>query len=548
GSWQKDKLTLSGDLGTRHDLALQTFDRLRESLSPAGAVTQTTTQTQNIDGESDVQFLRLGADYRLSDEIQLTTELRGNLIENGGGGLETYDTRTAAGVPVSFYTRDGNFNFEGDNIGVTGRVLRRFDDQGHDWTTELRVDRNRGHFSLTSAYDFDLPVSAPVYEQQDSRNRLNLIGFTSAYVRPMPNDGKLRAGYELETRDTAFDNSASRGPAPGALVPDPFVTNRFEAQQAVHAVYATWERPFGKLSAQLGLRLEYADIELNQVTTGITSEQSYFRAYPTLHATYQLTDSQSVRGSYSKRIQRPPPFLLNPFTSYQDPLNLRSGNPDLEPQETDSFEVMWQIRAGQTFYQATAYFRDTSGAFTDVVNDLGGGVLLTRPENLGARRDMGVELVANGRLHSTLRYNASVNVFQQEIDAAGIPGGQDSSATVVTGRGNLNWQPTADDFLQIAGVWQGESLQAQGTREAGGMINLGYRRKLTEKLAFQATVRDLFDNFGDVTTFETPTFRDRTERTFGGRAWYVGLTYAFGSGPRRPQDPQFDFSAAPTPN
>ncbi|KQY96492.1 TonB-dependent receptor domain-containing protein [Brevundimonas sp. Root1423] len=548
GSWQKDKLTLSGDLGSRHDLAQQTFDRLRESLNPAGAVTQTTAQTQNIDGEVDVQFLRLGAEYRLTDQIQLTTEVRGNLIENGGGGLETYDTRTGAGTPLSQYTRDGQFAFEGDNIGVTGRVLRRFDDQGHEWTNELRVDRNRGHFSLTTEYDFTLPASAPVYEQQDNRNRLNLVGFTSAYVRPMPNDGKLRAGYELETRDAAFDNAASRGPAPDALVPDPFVTNRFEAQQAVHAVYATWERPFGKISAQLGLRLEYADIELNQVTTGITSEQNYFRAYPTLHATYQLTDTQSVRGSYSKRIQRPPPFLLNPFVSYQDPLNLRSGNPDLEPQETDSFEVMWQLRAGQTFYQATAYFRDTSGAFTDVVTDLGGGVLLTRPENLGSRRDMGVELVANGRLHSTLRYNASINVFRQEIDAAGIPGAADSEANVVSGRGNLNWQPTAEDFLQIAGVWQGDTLQAQGTRETEATINLGYRRKLTEKLAFQATVRDLFDNFGDVTTYETATFRDRTERTFGGRAWYVGLTYAFGAGPRRQQDPQFDFSATPAPN
>lgn len=548
GSWQQDKLTLSGDAGMRHDLALQTFDRLRESLDAAGAVTQTTAQTQNIDGEVDVQFLRVGAEYRLTDQIQLTTEVRGNLIENGGGGLETYDTRSASGAPLSFYTRDGAFNFNGDNVGVTGRVLRRFGDQGHDWTNELRVDRNRGHFSLTSEYDFALPASPPVYEQLDNRNRLNLVGFTSAYVRPLSDGGRLRAGYELETRDAAFDNAASRGPAPDALVPDPFVTNRFEVDQAVHAAYATWERPFGKLSAQLGLRLEYADIEVNQVTTGVTGGQDYFRAYPTLHATYQLTDTQSLRGSYSQRIQRPMPFQLNPFISYQDPLNLRSGNPDLEPQETDSFEAMWQMRAGQTFYQATAYYRDTSKAFTDVVTDLGGGVLLTRPENLGARRDMGVELVANGRLHSTLRYNASVNVFQQEIDAAGIPGAQETSATVVSGRGNLNWQPTADDFLQIAGVWQGETLQAQGAREAGGIINLGYRRKLNEKLAFQATVRDLFDNFGDVTTYETPTFRDRTERTFGGRAWYLGLTYAFGQGPRRQQDPQFDFSASPTPN
>lgn len=546
GSWQKDKLTLSGDVGVRHDLALQTFDRVRESLDPAGAVTQTTYQSQNIDGEADVGFLRLGAEYRLTDNLQLTTEVRGNVIDNGGGGLESYDTRSANGAPISQYTRDGQFQFEGENYGVTGRVLRRFGEQGHDWTTELRLDRNKGHFSLASEYDYALPAGPSVFEQLDNRNRLNLLGFTSAYVRPMPNEGRLRTGYELEVRDAAFENSAARGPTPDTLVPIPFATSEFEADQAVHALYATYERPFGKLSAQLGLRLEYADIELNAITAGATASQDYFRAYPTLHATYQLTETQSVRGSYSQRIQRPLPFQLNPAINYQDPLNLRSGNPDLEPQETDSFEVMWQMRAGQTFYQATGYYRDTSGAFTDVATDLGGGVLLTRPENLGARRDMGLELVANGRLHSTLRYNASVNLFRQEIDAAGIPGAQDSEADVVSGRATLNWQPTQEDFLQVSGVWQGDTLQAQGLREASGIINLGYRRKLTDAWAFQATVRDVFDNFGDVTTFETPTFRDRTERTFGGRAWYVGLTYAFGQGPRRQQDPQFDFSAAPT--
>ncbi|GAA0642794.1 outer membrane beta-barrel family protein [Brevundimonas lenta] len=548
GSTTRGDLTLSGDVGTRHDLARQTFDRVREQLNPVtGDLISTTHQTQDVDGDSDVHFGRLNAEYRLTEQVQLTGEIRGNLIDTGGRGLEVYDTTDAAGAPVSLYTRDGGFGFEGDNLGATARILRRFGgEQGHDWTTELRVDRNRGHFSMDSAYDYDLPVAPAAFETIDNRNRLILTGFSSAYVRPMPDAGKLRTGYELEIRDSAFDNAASRGPSPDALVPDPFVTNRFEVFQQVHAGYITYERPWGDLSAQFGLRLEYADVEMNQVTTDILTSQHYFRAYPTLHVSYQLTEAELVRGSYSRRIQRPVPFLLNPFTSYQDPLNLRSGNPDLEPQETDAFELMWQKRAGQTFYQATAYYRDTQKAFTEVATDIGGGVLLTRPENLGSRRDYGVEVVANGKLHETLRYNASLNLFRQEIDAAGIPGGQDRSGTVITGRATLNWQPTPEDFVQLSGLYQGDQLLAQGEREAGGMLNLGYRRKLSETLAFQLTVRDLLDDFGDVTTYDTPTFTDRTERTFGGRAWYVGLTYSFGGGPRRQQDPQFDFSAPQT--
>jgi outer membrane receptor protein involved in Fe transport len=547
GSWQKDALTLNGDVSYRHDRGQQTSDRTRDRLDPlTGDVLSTTRQTQAFGGPANVFIGRLGAEYRLNKIVQLSVELRGNDIDNVGEGPETLETVDALGVTTARYSRDLEFGFQGDNLGTTGRILSRFA-EGHEWTNELRVDRSRGHVSFDSVYDFDLPPAADLYEATDNRFNLFLVGFTSAYVRPMPGEGKLRAGYELETRDVTFRQATSRGPAPGAMVPDPFVTNRFEVDQQVHALYTTYERPFGKVSAQLGLRVEYADLELRSVTGGVTQTQDYLRLYPTLHVNWQLTDAQSLKASYSRRIQRPPPFLLNPFTSYQDPLNLRSGNPDLKPQETDAYELMYQLRNKGAFYQATLYFRDTDKAFTEVATDIGGGVLLTRPENLGSRRDLGVELVANGPLTKTLKYNASVNIYRQEIDAVGvIPGARDRSGTVVSGRASLNWQPTPEDFLQLSGFWQGETLLAQGKREAGGMLNVGYRRKIDDKWAFQATVRDLLDDFGDVTNSESATYMDRTERTFGGRAVFVGFTYTFGAGPKKEQPPQFDFSAPPT--
>ncbi|MGY6469217.1 TonB-dependent receptor domain-containing protein, partial [Vibrio parahaemolyticus] len=79
--------------------------------------------------------------------------------------------------------------------------------------------------------------------------------------------------------------------------------NRFEAEQTVHALYTTYERPLGeKLSAQLGLRLEQADIEIKDLTGGASASQDYFRAYPTAHLQYQLSAEQTLRASYSRRI------------------------------------------------------------------------------------------------------------------------------------------------------------------------------------------------------------------------------------------------------
>jgi outer membrane receptor for ferrienterochelin and colicin len=87
-------------------------------------------------------------------------------------------------------------------------------------------------------------------------------------------------------------------------------------------------------------------------------------------------------------------------------------------------------------------------------------------------------------------------------------------------------------------------LLAQGSREQSTLVNLGYRRKLSDAWSLNVTVRDVFDDFGSTTTLSTPTFTDQADQVFGGRAAFIGLTWNFGGGQRRPE--QFDFSAPTT--
>ncbi|ADK99592.1 TonB-dependent receptor domain-containing protein [Brevundimonas subvibrioides] len=546
GSWQKDRLTLSGDLSYRADPSQFELNRLREQLDPVtGAVVSTTRNDTTQESDQTGTVARFSAEYRLTDRTQLTGEVRSIAFQGDGDVDSLFETRNAAGAVTSAYRRAGGSDFDYANWGATARLLHRFDDAGHEWSNELRYDSNSIESGGLTLTDFLVPAGTGLAERTDQDQDQVTLGFTSAYVRPTADGGKLRLGYELTDVRPDQDVTFRQGPSEGTLSVVPGFSNRFEARQTVHALYGTWERPLTeKLSAQAGLRLEQADIEIDDLTGGASASQDYFRAYPTAHLQYQLSETETLRASYSRRIQRPQPAQLNPFVSYGDPLNRRSGNPDLEPQETDAFEAMWQKRQGTTFYQVTAYLRDTDKAFTEVVTDLGGGVFLTRPENLGARRDLGLETTANGALHPTLRYSAGVNVFRQEIDAAGLPGGQDREGTFATGRLSLNWTPTAKDFVQVSGFWQGESLLAQGTREAGGMLNIGYRRKLTDSLSFNFTGRDVLNSFNNTSVYETPLFRERAEQNIRLRAFYIGLSWTLGTGPRRPPE-QFDFSTGP---
>ena len=109
-------------------------------------------------------------------------------------------------------------------------------------------------------------------------------------------------------------------------------------------------------------------------------------------------------------------------------------------------------------------------------------------------------------------------------------------------RGNLSWQPTPKDFFQLNAFYSGKQLLPQGHRRSGGVLNLGYRRKIHDRLSFLVTGQNVLDTASQVTVFETPTIRDRFTQRGTGRIVLLGLSYNLGSqGERRRPEPAFDF-------
>ena len=101
---------------------------------------------------------------------------------------------------------------------------------------------------------------------------------------------------------------APAGRAFDTLVPVPGLTNSFEYDQAVHALYGTYQFALGKLEVQAGLRLEQVEIEIDQITGGMRFDDDYFRAYPTLHLGYgsrsQAGCAAATAGASSGRRRR----------------------------------------------------------------------------------------------------------------------------------------------------------------------------------------------------------------------------------------------------
>jgi hypothetical protein len=202
-------------------------------------------------------------------------------------------------------------------------------------------------------------------------------------------------------------------------------------------------------------------------------------------------------------------------------------------------------QAPATRYLATVFYRENRGGGADVVTSLGGGVFLATRQNLADSRSGGLELVATGRFSPTLTYNVSGMAAWIQLDSFG-PGFPPTRSTwAVSGRGNLNWQATPNDLVQLNVFANGKRLTPQGFGEPMVGVNLGYRRKLSEQIALVLTAQDLFGTFGDRLVFDTPTLKGRIRSRIDSRQVMIGLSWTFAGG--KPRDPGFDYGSGITP-
>lgn len=545
GSMMNGPLTLSGDAGFRHDIQVFDLDLDRERFdSGAGAFVES-RQDIEVDGTGDSRSLRGSLDYDLSARTRFSAEVRHRGMAFASDSDEAYEGEDTFGAITSAYARDSRNTFERYNTGGFVRLRRQMEGSEHDLTADLAYDDVTGGRRARSATDFTVGAQPDFYEDIRSDFDIETWRLKVDYNRPMSGDAKLKAGTDFEFTANEFDNRGFRGATPGTTAPVPSLTNLFLYDQNIQAFYFTYQRPFGPLTAQFGLRFEAVQIDINQVTSAITDENSYLGLYPTLHLAWELNETQQLTASYSRRVQRPGPQDLNPYVIYLDPFNLRAGNPDLKPQITDSFEASWQRRKDGNFMLATLFWRDSRDGVTDVVQDLGGGVFLTTRENLSQSRSGGVELILNGKITPTLSYNLTGSGFWNEIDGSGFVGGSDRSGWTLQGFGQLSWQVTPNDFVQLSGHMMGDRLIPQGEVKGGGMLNLGYRHKFNDKLSLVFTAQDVLGTARFEQVIDTPLIQERSRREFSAQSVYIGFSWTFGAPRRQPE--RFDFDGGGPP-
>jgi outer membrane receptor protein involved in Fe transport len=550
---QAGPLTLFGSYGFNRDERTgsaivfrdQHFDGAERTLldQVSGNDFGNTSHTVNATGE-----LKLGARNVLSSSFMLNRRI------GAADGSNVYTLMDANRAVSGSYGEATGIDMSGLSTDATLAFKRTIQPQRNELSAEVRFNRSRDETGNEfNTIPGDTP---PAGLRGDSRSDLdNLTRQFNAqldYTRQLGGT-RLETGYKGTFRRLSNDftlDSLFGG------VPDPALrlVNDFTYDENVHAGYVLLTRQAGStLSLQGGLRLERATSTFRLADAAEAFPNHYTNLFPSAAATWQPTQKDQLRFSYSKRINRPQAQFLNPFPFSQDRYSRFVGNPELEPEFTHSYELSYQRSMPFGSLTLTPFYRHTVNAVRRYQEVDEEGITTMTLANLATANSYGTD--ANGQLRlGKLSGFVGVSAFRVLTDGSNVQSGLGTSAMSWSARGSLNFKLSPSTDVQWFQFYRAPQKMEQGRMGAMQMANVAVRQKLSERSSLSVRVMDPFDamRFNMETT--NPGLTQTMQRRFNSRAVYVSYSYNFGHAPRlrtpQPQpdqQPQQDPSGVPGP-
>ena len=141
-------------------------------------------------------------------------------------------------------------------------------------------------------------------------------------------------------------------------------SNQFKYDENVGALYFSGTKQISqKWETQIGLRME--STKTNGVSNTLNQENSnnYTKFFPTGYITYKHSENNMFSLNYSKRINRPSFFSLNPFRWYSNPYSFSEGNPFLQPSYSHNLEFVFTHKQN---WENKIYLSKTDNGFSQI--------------------------------------------------------------------------------------------------------------------------------------------------------------------------------------
>jgi outer membrane receptor protein involved in Fe transport len=283
------------------------------------------------------------------------------------------------------------------------------------------------------------------------------------YVNLIGKDAKLEMGLRTSFRNMINDYIVTEKQPSGIFTILPGLRNVFNYKENISAAYLIFGNKMKQFSYQFGLRAETTDIQTELEQTGEKNPRNYANLFPSAHFTYTITPDNSFQLSYSRRVRRPTYNDLTPFVTFSDNRNYFSGNPNLNPEFTNSFDLGHLKYFDQGSISSSVYYRETFGKIDRfrTVDSL--GFSKTLPSNLSNQKSMGIEIASSWNFTKSYKADLSFNAFRAITDASNINSAFKSDTYSWFVRHSSRIKVGATDF-QIRANYEAPQLTPQGSR------------------------------------------------------------------------------------
>jgi len=474
--------------------------------------------------------------------------------------------KTTIGLSGNFSLRDNNrsedlfyrYLNQPDLEGTSNRSSsQNEDDTGYDINLDFRRDFNRTGENLMAnfAYGKSTEDGTELFEQQftdpnqlpdrrinegyeDGKN----INIQIDYTLPFNENQRLEVGYRTSIRkDDEEQISDSYNFETNTFERDYDITNAFELEDIVHSLYTNYQNKITEnLGFQVGVRAEQAylntqfisydpSIPVNERAT--EGKLDYLRLYPSVFLTQQFTGEQQLQASYTRRVQRPRGWQINPFVDISDPMNIRMGNPNLLPEDIHSFELSYAKFWPAVTLTSSVYHRRVNDGVENIRTSVNEETSATLSQwyNISRNESTGFELISKVTFNPNISTTANFNAFYTKYH-----GSEEYNLKPTDG---YNWDANLNTEVKLSKVLSGQvraqynapRTRAQGTYIANFVMDAGLKMDLLEKRAnILLNVSDLFNQrkFGGTTV--TEQFSQEFERRWMRRMFTVSLSYNFG--------------------
>ncbi len=473
------------------------------------------------DTKNSFSFEAIGSEEEQDNDESLNSLIfkKSNLFNNGNDRHSLELKRAKVGEFAFNYNR----KFENPKKSLSASI-----------TTSLEQAKENTDINTQNLSENLTSVGTQFLQHTHNYEDANVSNVIIDYSFPIFAKGMVETGYKGTFRSIVNDYEAS-DKIGNTFIINPASTNIFKFNEQIHAIYALYHAYIGteespKWKYEFGLRMEQVNNngKTNTNSTNVTND--YLKLFPTANISYLVSADEFWKLSYGKRINRPDLDDFNPFVDITDALNPHSGNPNLKPEFVQALELGYNKEWEKVTLSTNIFYRYSENTIRSFLQPLANGAVLRLPVNIGTANSYGLENIITAKPSNFYNLNASVSLFQQELNGSNVSSDAIQCSFNWFGKLINNFTVGKGGKLQIIGNYNSTATTPQGRLIPLYNVDLGFQQKLGKGNArLGLVVVDIFNTLASGGNNTTTDFISNRTQKADTRAIMITFAYSFKS-------------------